>query len=163
MSRDKIDGNAVIQIARRNPHITIIEPTTMPYSPPNGRKRGSPEHDEQVKLFQWAEQNLDRWDGVLWDMFSIPNAGKRSKRVGAYMVAEGLKAGIPDLFLPVPVGTYPGLFIEMKVNGNRPSAEQVKRIGRLRLRGYRVVVAYSASEAQGWIELYLDGKLPLDK
>lgn len=156
MSKDKIDGNAVIQIARRNPHITIIEP-------PTRRKPRQLEHDEQVKLFQWAEQNLDRWNGVLAYMFAIPNGGQRSKATAGKLKAEGVKAGVPDIFLPVPVGTYPGLFIEMKTSTGKLSTSQRKYIDFLLEKGYRVVVVYSASEAQGWIELYLDGKLPLDK
>jgi hypothetical protein len=55
-----------------------------------------------------------------------PMGGKRPKSVGAKLKAEGAKAGIPDLFLPVVVldyrdggGTeikYPGLYIEIKAD-----------------------------------------------
>ena len=166
MSTNRIPptGTEILMIAQANPHIRIIEPTIQPSAPkPVRRKPRDLEHEEQVKLFEWAEQNLDRWNGVLAYMFAIPNAGKRSKRMGAYMVAEGLKAGVPDIFLPVASERFHGLFIEMKVRGNKPRTKQFFWLDGLRLRGYRVVVAYSATEAIAWIELYLDGKLPLDK
>lgn len=153
----------ILMIAQGNPDIAIIEPTVTPYAKPARRKPRQLEHDEQVKVFQWAEQNLDKWNGVLAYMFAIPNGGKRSIKTAVNLKAEGVRPGVPDIFLPVARTIYHGLFVEMKAKSGRISGEQVLYMARLRQQGYFVVVAYSAGEAIGWIELYLDGKLPLDK
>lgn len=53
-------------------------------------------------------------------LFAIPNGGSRGgdKRsaqiVGAQMKAEGVKAGVSDMMLPVPKHNLCGLFIELK-------------------------------------------------
>lgn len=64
-------------------------------------------------------------------MFSIPNGGERNKVQASRLVAEGVKAGAPDIFLPYPrirnnQVLFHGLFIEMK----RPKS-QGKAVGRL--------------------------------
>ena len=80
------------------------------------------------------------------------------------MKAEGLRAGIPDLFLAKQLAdgsgepdewTIGGLFIEMKVKPNKPSPEQNRIIQYLDLQGYRVAVCYSADEAIKAIKDYL--------
>ena len=47
-------------------------------------------------------------------IFAIPNGGDRHKAVAVKLKAEGVKAGVPDLCLPVPRGSFHGLFVEMK-------------------------------------------------
>lgn len=53
-------------------------------------------------------------------LFAIPNGGQRSLKAGSKAKAEGMLAGVWDLFLAVPYGSYDrgtppsGLFIEMK-------------------------------------------------
>lgn len=53
-------------------------------------------------------------------LFAIPNGGSRGgdKRsamiIGAQMKAEGVKAGVSDMMLPVPKHNLCGLFIELK-------------------------------------------------
>jgi len=46
--------------------------------------------------------------------FAIPNGGKRDAITAGRLKAEGVKAGVPDLMLPIARGEYHGLFIEMK-------------------------------------------------
>ena len=36
----------------------------------------------------------------------------------------GVKAGVPDLCLPVPMNGYAGLYIEMKYGSNKPTAQK---------------------------------------
>ena len=47
-------------------------------------------------------------------MFHIPNGGSRNKLEASNLKKQGVKAGVPDLFLPVGRGSYHGLFIELK-------------------------------------------------
>src|SRR5699024_2367061 len=58
-------------------------------------------------------------------MYHVPNEGKRSARQGARMRAEGLRAGVPDICLPVPRGGYSALYIELKAGRNKPTDDQL--------------------------------------
>lgn len=49
------------------------------------------EHDQQVAVVEWYDLN-----GI--PVFAIPNGGIRHKRTAAMLKAEGVKAGVPDLF-----------------------------------------------------------------
>ncbi len=112
----------------------------------------SSEHDEQVALIRWAELS-----GIpeLQLLFAIPNGGQRHPAVARKLRDEGLKPGVPDLCLPVARGNYHGLFIEMKVGKNKPTANQAQWISELRRQGYRVEVCYGYDEAMVMIENYL--------
>lgn len=128
-------------------------------------KHGSPEHDEQVKLFQWAELRGNQ-DERLKLLFAIPNGAFYGKMwtVAKKMKAEGLKSGVPDIMLPVACGRFHGLFIEMKSGKNKPSENQEWWFDVLRIAGYFVNVCYSCEEAIDTIELYLNsGKFRDDK
>ena len=69
-----------------------------------------------------------------------------------------MKAGVPDLFLPVPRGPYHGLWIEMKVGRNKPTAAQEEWMDRLSEQGYKCHVCYGWQDAMGMISAYLDDK-----
>ena len=63
-------------------------------------------------------------------------------------------SGVPDLFLPVPIGAYHGLFIEMKSDKGRLSENQQWFLNKVELLGYKIAVCYSANEAIKTIENY---------
>ncbi len=88
----------------------------------------------------------------------IPNEGKRSAAYGARMKRMGLRKGFPDLFFPIPMGGFHGLFIEMKAVGEKPTAEQRKWIAKLNAWGYRACVCVGADEAICEIRNYLSGE-----
>jgi hypothetical protein len=67
---------------------------------------------------------------------------------------QGMLSGVPDLFLPVPIGGYHGLFIEMKSEKGRLSANQTWFLSKVELLGYKIAVCYSANEAIKTIENY---------
>ena len=114
----------------------------------------SVEHDEQAALFRWAEM-MKRKYPELELMYAVPNAARRSPRQGAWMKAEGMKAGVPDVHLPVANGSYIGLWIEMKAGKNKPSEHQGRYMEALRKAGHRTVVCYSWASAAKDIEEYL--------
>lgn len=92
-------------------------------------------------------------------MYHIPNEGKRSKIVGARLKAQGLKPGVPDVCLPTAHGGYIGLYIEMKVEPNKPNENQKEWLRKLREQGHLTAVCYNWEEAKQLIEQYI--KLPL--
>lgn len=113
------------------------------------------EHDEQTALMEWAKRNLGRWPELAL-LFAIPNGGARSAITGARMRDEGVKPGVPDLFLPVARGRYHGLFIEMKRRrGDGPDDQQTKWHDDLRAQGYRVEVCRGAEPAETVLRYYL--------
>lgn len=131
-----------------------------------GSKRSTPEHDEQVALFFWAELNKNKVP-ELELLLAIPNGAYYGGHwsVANRMKEEGVKKGVPDIFLPVPmtylnegqvVGMKAGLWIEMKAGKNKTSPDQDWWIGKLRDMGYRVEVCYSAEDAIKIIKEYLD-------
>lgn len=118
------------------------------------------EEEEQTALFSWAELNMGRFPELRW-LFHIPNGGKRSKAEAARFKAAGVKAGISDLFLPCPRGSYHGLWIEMKALDGRPTAEQMRFLGDMRAAGYAAIICYGTRAAEGIITRYLElGRRP---
>lgn len=80
------------------------------------------EAQEQVTLFSWAAVQAIPELALL---YHIPNGGSRHKAEAARLRAEGVRAGVPDLCLPVPRGGFHGLYIELKrLRGGRLSEQQ---------------------------------------
>ncbi|NWB92312.1 VRR-NUC domain-containing protein [Pseudomonas agarici] len=91
-------------------------------------------------------------------IFHVPNGGHRVKAVAAKLKAQGVKAGIPDLVLPMARGGYFGLYIEFKAtppNAAPVSAEQHERIRKLSEQGYLAVVCRGHFDAMEQIRAYL--------
>jgi hypothetical protein len=117
------------------------------------------EHSLQAALFCWASQNRAKWPELRW-MFAIPNGGMRGKVTASRLKAEGVKKGVPDIFLPVAKGGFHGLFIEMKkrVNG-RMSIEQKTFSEAMTRKGYMFACCNSTEKAIVVIEAYLSQPL----
>lgn len=113
------------------------------------------EHTEQVALFDWAKK-MEPLHLHLSLMFAIPNGGKRHIGTALKLKNEGVKSGVPDVFLAVPKNGKSGLFIEMKYGKNKPSANQKWWIDSLRVEGYETVVCYGFEEARDAIIKYLE-------
>ncbi len=122
------------------------------------------EHTDQAALFEWAARNRGAYP-ELDLLFAIPNGaklpytqdqnGRRVSRQGNILKEEGLKSGVPDLFLPVARLTYHGFFIELKSGKNTTSANQDNWIEALRRQGYRVEVFYDWELAAKALHEYL--------
>lgn len=117
-------------------------------------KRG--EDTEQMSVIEWANWNTGRFP-ELQLLFHVPNGGKRNAAEAVRFKAMGVKAGVPDLCLPVPRNGFAGLYIEMKYGKNRTTKEQEKWITALRQQGYKVVVCYGGIAATKELESYLQG------
>jgi len=113
------------------------------------------EHDEQVALFKWARVGINTYPELL-NMFAIPNGGKRDKAVAGKLKAEGVKAGVPDIFLAVPNHKHHGLFIEMKHGRNKLTDEQKAWKEKLEIENFKHVVCYSWVKASEEIKKYLE-------
>ena len=115
------------------------------------------EHEEQCALMQWWALARCRFGVAEHLLFAIPNGGLRNSIVSARMKAEGVRAGVPDLFLAVPRGGYAGLFIEMKKRkGGVFSDAQKAMMADLAVQGFRVVGCHGWCEAKAEILSYLE-------
>ena len=106
------------------------------------------EADEQIKVIQWC-------DSIGAPVFHIPNGGSRNPREAANLKRQGVRAGVPDLCVPVAKGGYHGLYIEMKAGKNKPTDNQVRWLELLRRNGYAAFVCYGADNAIECIRRYL--------
>lgn len=111
------------------------------------------EHHHQVLTVAWFRAQYPKLASLL---FAIPNGGQRNPATAAILKAEGLVAGIPDLFLAIPSGAFHGLFIEMKTPNGVLSQAQ-KRIHPLLVEhGYRVGMARGYEAAKLLLMEYMN-------
>lgn len=121
------------------------------------------ESAHQQALFCFFALHRKEYPETEW-MFAIPNGGERNPIVAAKLKAEGVKAGVPDIFLPVTKWTELftfqfacGLFIELKVKKNEPSVKQEEFMDILKRSRYKVAVCYGWEAARDEIIKYLRG------
>ena len=115
------------------------------------------ERDEQELLFEWLEYAAVAHP-ELELAFHIPNGGRRNAREAHNLRLQGVKAGVPDICLPVPRGGYGALYIELKrKHGGRLSEDQRKWLAALNRVGNKAVVCKGFEEAKKAIEEYLEG------
>jgi len=89
-------------------------------------------------------------------MFHIPNGGSRHKVEARKLKEQGVKAGVPDVCLPVARGGYHGLYVELKrIKGGKVSSDQQDWIKALAAEGYMAVVCRGWNEAAEAILKYL--------
>jgi hypothetical protein len=84
--------------------------------------------------------------------FAVPNGGLRNKVQAAKLKAEGVKPGVPDVFLPYPCGQYAGLWLEFK----KPGFENRKNGGlstdQIRWRQYLESCHYEYKVVYSWLQ-----------
>jgi hypothetical protein len=119
-------------------------------------KRWCPTEHEEAKTLMRLVKLHETANPLLENLFAIPNGGARNKIVAAKLKAEGVKAGVLDYMLAVPVSPHVGLFVELKrMYDSAPSPEQRDWIKRLSAVGYRCEVAKGGIEAWKIIADYL--------
>lgn len=112
------------------------------------------ESGHQEALFEWAAYHMDCMPELEY-MHHIPNGGKRDKRTAVALKRQGVKAGVPDICLPVARNGYHGLYIELKAGKNKATKNQEKWQVFLNDQGYYAVICYGWREAAKVIEEYL--------
>lgn len=107
------------------------------------------EHFEQREFVSWFRKTHP---GV--KIFAIPNGGSRSLATAGRLKAEGVSAGVPDLFIPAWK-----LWIEMKrIKGGSVSADQKCWINYLDSVGYCVILCKGAEDAKRQINEFKEKK-----
>lgn len=113
------------------------------------------EHWVQVRIFYALEVGYSDHYPLT---FAIPNGGYRTPKAAATMKYEGQKAGVPDIFFPIPRGKYHGFFLEVKTEKGSASKDQQRKLDDYRSMGYCVKVGKGVNECLSFIRAYL--KLP---
>lgn len=114
------------------------------------------EAQEQTLLFEWIQYSSSKYPELRL-CYHCPNGGSRNAIEAARLKAQGVKAGVPDIFLPCARGEWHGLYIELKRRkGGRVSEEQREMIRLLIEQKYKAVVCYGWEEAKTVIVEYMN-------
>lgn len=100
------------------------------------------EHQIQCAWFAWWNHTFD--PALAW---AIPNGGLRHIGVAQKLKAEGVRSGVPDVFIAMPVRNYHGLFLEFKTPKGVLSVTQKLYAQKLVEQGYQVKTVRSVDEA----------------
>jgi len=122
-----------------------------------GFKAADDNRSYNLKLWALSQYGFSDAKPALNWIHAIPNGGLRSNIQGAKLKAEGVKPGIPDLFLPVPRTGFHGCYIEIKKPGQRKSLseEQKKFKTHAEIYGYSWVVCDHWEQVVETIKFYL--------
>jgi hypothetical protein len=109
------------------------------------------EDDEQIIVATWLTKN-----NVLF--YHIPNGGRRNWLEGLKFKRMGVKAGVPDICIPVAASGYHGAYGELKRRvGGKVSEAQELWLAALKRNGYYTFVANGADEFIKHVQNYLQG------
>lgn len=115
------------------------------------------EAQHQSAVIAWANHpaTLKKYPEMA-RLFHVPNGGSRNKLEAHNLKLQGVKPGVPDLFLPASRGGFHGLFIEMKSENGRLSEYQKDWVSYLSGARYIAKVAYGANDAIEMLKWYLN-------
>lgn len=125
--------------------------------PKPSTRRASVDYEgmEQAALFNWLRWNHPVAASLA---YHVPNGGHRQKAVAAKLKAQGVKAGVSDIVLPMARGGFFGLYIEFKASAPHSavvSQSQRDFLHDVAQQGYKAVVCRGMDEAIKVIDAYL--------
>jgi VRR-NUC domain len=121
------------------------------------KKMKHQESIEQQALIKWADlYYVESIKSTLKKhLFAVPNGGKRNLIEAARLKKEGVRSGVPDIFLALPNTQSHGLFIELKSKTGRLTKEQKDYLELLQKSGYCAQVCFGWEQAKAVIIDYL--------
>ncbi len=115
-----------------------------------------PEQVDHINLVNWFSFNHPE---LAADFHHFANERRTSFMQGKILKRMGVKKGVADFFLALPIGKYYGLWIELKVGDGKLSKEQIKFLERKSARGYAAVSVWGFEAAKRTIETYLNNTI----
>ena len=120
------------------------------------KKVGWSESEMQVHLFNWIDGMALEYP-FLRLAFHPANGGHRHISTAERLKREGVRPGVPDVMIPVPIYDndgaqlrYHGLALELKVGNNKLSHTQAWYLNELVHQGWRCVVVRDFYEVAAW-------------
>lgn len=86
--------------------------------------------------------------------YHTPNGGRRDRKTAARLVGQGVKKGVPDIFIPAQGKGMPGIYIELKVDGNYAEKEQNEFLKAVKAQGYYACICYGWRAAAEVVDRY---------
>lgn len=112
-------------------------------------KSGS-EHAHQSALFCWAGQSVNPLKERIKWLHSIPNGAHMGPKHASKMIKEGMRAGVWDIFLPVTMGPFSGLYIEMKAPKHKGTSSEGMRDKQLEFEEHIISQGYAHHRCFSW-------------
>lgn len=116
----------------------------------------------QAAFFKWCGL-MERQHPELRLIHAIPNGAHKSAVSRMVFKLTGLKAGVPDVFLPVARCGHHGLYLEFKSAKGRLSPEQREWLAGLTEQGYECAVVRDWEQAATIVLDYLAQTVPKPK
>lgn len=118
------------------------------------------EQIDHINLVNWFHHNYPE---LADDLHHFANERKCTAQQGRTLKRMGVKKGVADFFLALPLGLYAGLWIELKVGKGKLSVEQSEFLHRKSQRGYIAIAVWGFEAAKELIKTYLDGYGTINK
>lgn len=113
----------------------------------------NPEQIDHINIVNWFHENFPE---LADDFHHFANERKCSMSEGRRLKRMGVKKGVADFFLALPLNGKAGLWIELKVGKGKLSPEQILFLERKIVRGYEAIAVWGKDAAKAAILTYLD-------
>jgi hypothetical protein len=110
------------------------------------------EEIDHINLVNWFDETFPELSD---DFHHFANERKCSVMEGRKLKKMGVKRGVADFFLAIPLNNKAGLWIELKVGKNKPSKEQLAFAERKIMRHYQFAFIWGFEAAKEIILSYL--------
>lgn len=111
-----------------------------------------PEQIDHINLVNWFEF---QFPDLANDFHHFANERRCSAQQGRLLKRMGVKKGVPDFFLALPIDGYAGFWLELKVGKNKVTKEQQEFLSRKTQRGYLCAACWGFESAKELILTYL--------
>lgn len=111
-----------------------------------------PEQIDHINIVNWFNYQFPELKD---DLHHFANERKCSPQTGRLLKRMGVKKGVADFFLALPLNGKAGLWLELKVGKNKMTEEQVQFLQRKLDRGYECVCVWGFENAREFFLNYL--------
>lgn len=111
-----------------------------------------PEQVEHINIVNWFNY---QYPTLADDFHHFANERRCSIQQGRLLKRMGVKKGVADFFLAIPLKGKAGLWMELKVGKNKPTKEQIEFAERKMMRNYEFAFVWGFENAKEIIMDYL--------